>query len=224
MRILLVSVFALLATSACTSTPDELVYGMFHPGGHWPTHGQVFDQPLELAQRDGVDICSDYASDYGPAGYRRRSGPHPGIDFCDRRGTPILAAADGTARDYTNEAGGLGVRICHHQPIVLDEYLPSDHPDYGKGMKTRVCTVYEHLDEQVVRRGEVERGDVIGRMGRSGTHSGPRVHLHFEVLRLTVQHANPHRFWAGGPGDLTCFDGDTIYPENELKLTLPVPC
>jgi murein DD-endopeptidase MepM/ murein hydrolase activator NlpD len=217
-----------LLVGACQSTPDRLVYGLFHPGGNWPTTGQEFEQPIPLVDRSGVEICSDYASMRSPSGYGRPHGRHPGIDFCGSRGTPILAAASGRVIDYSNAPGGQALKICHDQPVLLDEYLPKDHPLYGKDKKTRVCTAYEHLAEKTRTAGKVERGEVIGTMGRTGSAVGVRVHLHFEVLKgstsLSNQHANPHLFWAGGAGDLTCFDSSEAYPENRLKLTLPVPC
>jgi len=221
---LLLAIFVVLSTFGCQKTPDELRFGIFHPGGHTSRIGQTFYQPIPLVSRRGVNICSDYANIYDSEGYYRRMGRHSGIDFCGSRGTDILAVARGTVRNHTNGPGGLALKICHDQPVVLDEYFSKDDPDYGLGKEVRVCTTYEHLDQQLVIFGKVKRGDIIGKMGRTGTQAGPNDHVHFEVLLWRTNHANPHLFWAGGPGDMTCFDPDAEYPQHTLKLTLPIPC
>lgn len=85
---------------------------------------------------------------------------HRGLDISARRGTPVLAPADGVVV-FTGRNGGLGrtIRISH-----------------GFGF----TTVYGHLHEIKVELGdEVRRGDVIGAVGNSGRSTGP--HLHYEV-------------------------------------------
>ena len=86
---------------------------------------------------------------------------HRGLDISARRGTPILAPADGIVV-FTGRNGGLGktVRVSH-----------------GFGHST----VYGHLDEYSVALGDVvRRGDEIGLLGNSGRSTGP--HLHYEVI------------------------------------------
>jgi len=220
---LLLAISLVLSTFGCKKAPDELRYGIFHPDGNWPTNGQTFYQPIPLTSRRGVSVCADYAKTTDAKGYIREMGRHPGIDFCGHTGTNILAAARGRVQDYTTPAGGLGLKICHEPRLVLDEYLSQDDPNYGLGKELLVCTAYEHLSQKMPAFGIVERGDIIGKMGRTGNYAGPLVHLHFEVL-WGINHTNPHLFWAGGPGDMTCFDPDAEYPRHTLKLTLPVPC
>ena len=76
--------------------------------------------------------------------------------------TPIQATADG----QVVEAGwmdryGWGIVIAHTNDLE---------------------TLYAHLARIDVRKGEkVSRGDIIGKMGRSGNATG--VHLHYEVRR-----------------------------------------
>lgn len=91
-------------------------------------------------------------------GYRR---PHPGIDISAPPGSPVVATAGGRVVKAGRQAGyGRIVEI-----------------DHGFGYLTR----YAHLAEIVVRSGqEVERGAVLGEVGRSGLATGPN--LHYEVL------------------------------------------
>lgn len=85
---------------------------------------------------------------------------HRGLDISARRGTPVIAPADGVVV-FTGLSGGLGktIRIAH-----------------GLGY----TTVYGHLDRIEVEPGEeVRRGAKIGALGNSGRSTGP--HLHYEV-------------------------------------------
>ncbi|NOZ93799.1 MAG: peptidoglycan DD-metalloendopeptidase family protein [Acidobacteria bacterium] len=100
-------------------------------------------------------------------GFGRRRDPftgrpayHRGIDISARRGTPVMAPADGVVT-FTGRQRGFGreIRISH-----------------GFG----VVTVYGHLSSIGVAPGDrVHRGDVIGRVGSTGRSTGP--HLHYEV-------------------------------------------
>jgi murein DD-endopeptidase MepM/ murein hydrolase activator NlpD len=87
--------------------------------------------------------------------------PHEGIDVAAPRGTPILAAADGTVTHvYRNGGYGLMVTLSH-----------------GRGLVTR----YAHCSKAMVERGQrVKRGDAIAEVGMTGIATAP--HLHYEVL------------------------------------------
>jgi len=87
---------------------------------------------------------------------------HRGIDLAAREGTSVRASALGRVIK-SGEARGYGdyVVIAHH-----DAYT----------------TLYAHLQDRLVDAGDqVERGQVIGRVGKSGRATGP--HLHFEVQK-----------------------------------------
>ncbi len=85
---------------------------------------------------------------------------HKGIDIANRKGTAIVATADGVV-SFTGKKGGMG------RVLVID---------HGHGMITR----YAHLEKTLKKRGErVTRGDIIAQMGNSGRSTGP--HLHYEV-------------------------------------------
>ncbi|HEX6257740.1 MAG TPA: M23 family metallopeptidase [Euzebyales bacterium] len=101
-------------------------------------------------------VTGRLTSPFGPRGGRL----HRGIDIAAAAGTPIRAAQDGTVR-FAGWKGGYGYTadIAH-----------------GGGLTTRAA----HQSELLVRRGQrVRRGQIIGRVGSTGSSTGP--HLHFEM-------------------------------------------
>jgi murein DD-endopeptidase MepM/ murein hydrolase activator NlpD len=91
---------------------------------------------------------------------------HEAMDIMAPRGTPVIAAVDGTIRKlFTSNQGGLTI-------YQFDE------------TSTR-CYYYAHLDRyaQGVAEGRaVRRGEVIGYVGSTGNASTP--HLHFGISQL----------------------------------------
>ncbi len=97
---------------------------------------------------------------------------HSGIDMAGKRGSPIIAAADGIVT-------WSGKRWAYGQMVEID---------HGKGITTR----YGHNDALTVKVGEhVKRGELIAKMGSSGRSTGP--HLHFEV-RKNGKAVNPLKY------------------------------
>jgi murein DD-endopeptidase MepM/ murein hydrolase activator NlpD len=99
---------------------------------------------------------------------------HNGIDYAGPEGTPIRAAAPGTifrtqgANGRPALGGGAFMVVIHH-PIAFKGYA--------------ISTGYGHLDEIKVTEGQqVERGQVIGLEGQSGTFYP---HLHFSLYSPT---------------------------------------
>jgi murein DD-endopeptidase MepM/ murein hydrolase activator NlpD len=102
-----------------------------------------------------------------PMGYRTdpvngESGDfHPGLDIAGDRGQPVYATAAGTI-SFAGRQGAYG------NLIVIS---------HGYGLETR----YGHLQSFSVKdHQQVQRGDVIGRVGSTGRSTGN--HLHYEVL------------------------------------------
>ncbi len=107
-----------------------------------------------------------YSSGFGyrPDPFTGRRHFHNGLDIAGRRGTPILAAADGVIAN---------VAFDKH----LGYYVAITH---GSGLRT----VYGHLqrNSSPLKKGQkVKRGEVIGKMGKSGRATAP--HLHYSVSR-----------------------------------------
>ena len=98
--------------------------------------------------------------------------PHPGVDISAPRGTSIYAAAKGRVIRAGWVVGyGLTIEI-----------------DHGFGY----VTLYGHASELVASQNEeVQRGDVIGRVGSTGIATSP--HLHYEV-RVQGIAQNPANF------------------------------
>ena len=104
-----------------------------------------------------------YVSSGWGASRAYRGGWHAGLDFPAAKGTPMLAAADGTvviAKNYANSYAG-------KYPVI----------DHGNGIFTR----YLHADNVTVKVGQrVRRGQQIGTVGDTGTTSSAP-HVHFDV-------------------------------------------
>lgn len=98
--------------------------------------------------------------------------PHLGLDVSAPRGAPVVATARGTVITVATEpAAGRVIEI-----------------DHGYGHVTR----YAHLSEWNVRKGQhVERGEVIGSVGKTGLATAP--HLHYEV-HVNGQAVNPYHY------------------------------
>ncbi|HEX2193201.1 MAG TPA: peptidoglycan DD-metalloendopeptidase family protein [Acidimicrobiales bacterium] len=100
-------------------------------------------------------VSGPVTSGFGPRWGRM----HTGIDISAGTGTPIRAAKAGTVISAGSNGGyGLAVVI-----------------DHGGGLST----LYAHMSSMGVSGGSVSQGEVIGRVGCTGSCTGP--HLHFET-------------------------------------------
>jgi len=98
-----------------------------------------------------------------PDPFTGRTAFHRGLDLGARKGTPIMATANGRVQKVVHATSGYGNRL------ILD---------HGNGCKT----IYAHCDRILVRQGQkVARGDVIATVGSTGHSTAP--HLHYEVIR-----------------------------------------
>jgi murein DD-endopeptidase MepM/ murein hydrolase activator NlpD len=106
---------------------------------------------------------------------------HEAIDIMAARGTPVIAADDGTIARLTRH--GLG-------GTSIYQYDPQAHYAY----------YYAHLDHYAAGLHEgqrVARGEVIGYVGTTGNAPPLAPHLHFTILDL----ASPGRRWKGSALD-----------------------
>lgn len=127
-------------------------------------------RPIADSGVNWVDRTYPYGGTSG-----RRLAVHLGVEFVNPRGTPILAAADGTVlfagQDNTTQ---VGPRLDYYGNVVVIQHSFTT-PD---GLP--VFTLYGHMDRVEVQTGQVVRqGTPIGNVGATGIAFGP--HLHFEV-------------------------------------------
>ncbi|MEA2325491.1 MAG: peptidoglycan LD-endopeptidase LytH, partial [Thermoanaerobaculia bacterium] len=120
--------------------------------------------------------ASDLKDSYEqPRGAMTRT--HHAIDILAPRGTPVLAAVDGTIRKlFDSRAGG----------ITIYEFDVANERSY----------YYAHLDsyaDDVIEGMRVRQGDVIGYVGTTGNAPANTPHLHFAITILP-----PDKAWSKG--------------------------
>ena len=97
---------------------------------------------------------------------------HKGYDIATKKGSPILATADGVVT-FVGRKGLMG------NTIIIN---------HGHGMVTR----YAHCDKFLKKRGEkVERWEQIATVGNTGRSTGPHVHYQVELNGVPV---NPEKY------------------------------
>jgi len=98
---------------------------------------------------------------------------HAGIDLAAREGTPVLAPGDARVVFAGRFPLSRNVRWWRYGNVVVLR-----HGD-------RYITIYAHLEEIGVRRGQqVRRGEQIGTVGNTGWSTSP--HLHYEVRVMSA--------------------------------------
>ena len=126
----------------------------------------------------GVPHSGRITSPFGPRINpitRRGVVQHRGIDFGGAIGDTIRATANGVV-EFAGWSGGYGQKI-----ILLHE--------------NDIRTVYAHLSRKNVVLGqEVSTGEYIGRLGNSGSTTGP--HLHYEIIAPDGTRLNPAYFFS----------------------------
>mgnify|MGYP005846160451 CR=1 FL=1 len=125
-----------------------------------------------VANKDLTRFASGYGMRIHPI--YKTSMMHWGTDFTAPVGTEIYCTGNGKVVEVNFERRGYGYHV-----IV----------DHGYGYKT----VYAHMSKINVKKGQkVNRGDVLGYVGNTGTSTGP--HLHYEVIK-NGQKLNPINFF-----------------------------
>ena len=85
--------------------------------------------------------------------------PHYGLDFAQKKGTPIKAMNNGVATLVEEDLFYTGATLIF---------------DHGHG----ISTLYMHLDKIFVNKGDhVKKGEIIGTVGSSGRSTGPHLDI-----------------------------------------------
>ena len=111
---------------------------------------------------------------------RGRGRPHDAIDIMAPRGTPVVAAADGTVEKLFFSNGGGGITA------------------YVRSPDRRWIHYYAHLDAYApgLREGaRIRRSDPIGTVGSTGNANPAGPHLHFAIHFM----APGESWWQGRP-------------------------
>ncbi len=125
---------------------------------------------LPLGRPVAGALTSSFGSRKDPV--NKKPGFHSGVDFRGKRGSEVMATADGKViKAGRNGSYGLYVQI-----------------DHGNGYST----AFGHLKKYTVKKGDrISRGQTVGLVGSSGRSTGP--HLHYEV-RYNDKTINPEKF------------------------------
>ncbi len=140
-------------------------------GNHLYFHntGHSIQKPFLKTPIKGAIISSGFGMRKHPI--LRYSRMHKGLDYAAKRGTPILASADGTIKVMSRSRSfGNYIKITHNN---------------------RYSTLYAHMERFVSGRSvgsRVKQGEIIGFVGSTGHSTNP--HLHYEVHCNGV-HINP---------------------------------
>lgn len=161
-------VTAVKLPAALEGTPPAV---QFTPLAGFTLGREPLVMPVEAARAE--DLRDSFEETRGSA---RR---HEAIDIRAPRGTPVVAAVDGSIEKlFTSKLGGLTVY----------EF------DYDRNY----CYYYAHLDhyaEDLREKQVVRRGDRLGYVGSTGDASAEAPHLHFAIFRLGPE----KQWWVGTP-------------------------
>ena len=130
----------------------------------------LLQRPVKPPANDLVDLTYRYGSTAN--GTRD---PHHGVEFVNKSGTPVYAAADGEVifAGPDKEAIYSPWKNYYGNLVVIEH-------------RNRLFTLYAHLSKIAIQTGqEVWAGDKIGEVGRTGVAIGS--HLHFEVRQGDAQ-------------------------------------
>lgn len=128
-------------------------------------------------------VNAEVNTDGGRFGVPRDKGrrSHQGLDFKASLGTTVMASEDGIVV-YSGTREGSTTRTNYGDTVVINHT-----PEAGDDER-HIYTLYAHLDERSVHRGQkVRKGETIGISGNSGTMAYYKklkqsFHLHFEVM------------------------------------------
>ena len=182
--------------AAMLETHGKKHYVFKHTDGkYYNEKGKVLVQKYMRKPLNHIRITSHFTNRrFHPVLKRWKA--HLGTDFGARRGTPILAAADGK--------------------VVFSGWMAG----YGKVIKIqhkdKYVTLYAHQSRLKAKKGQyVSAGQIIGFVGSTGRSTGP--HLHFGVYK-NGRAINPMRMVKFSTGGLTG-KGKKAFIARKVKYT-----
>jgi murein DD-endopeptidase MepM/ murein hydrolase activator NlpD len=127
-------------------------------------------------------------------------GIHMGEDIGFKAGTPVFAMADGTVVHSQNHPPKPPKK--NYGYLVIIEH---DIPGYGK-----ICSLYGHLASNIIGKGPVSKGQLIGFIGTYDENGHNPEHLHFGL------YPGPYnsKDWIYEGYDPPGHIGDTIRPSD----------
>jgi peptidoglycan LD-endopeptidase LytH len=167
------------ATASATSTPAPAskphspvaVAPVIPPGAASPAADEPPPLIIPVQGADPMKITDSFAESRGS------SSRHEAVDIMAPRGTPVLAAGDGTVEKlFQSKRGG----------TTIYQFDPS----------RTWCYYYAHLDhyaQGIVQGTTLRKGQVIGYVGSTGDASPAAPHLHFAIFKL-----GPEKQWWKG--------------------------
>ncbi|MBF0191502.1 MAG: peptidoglycan DD-metalloendopeptidase family protein [Magnetococcales bacterium] len=168
--------------------------------GYFDKDGNNVRKMFIRAPMDYTRVSSLFSSNrlHPVFGYNRA---HKGVDYAAPVGTPVRAAGEGVVDSIGYQGGYGNMIIVRHSP--------------------KFSTAYAHLNSFAsgLRQGDrVRQGEVIGRVGATGTATGP--HLHYEV-RINGDQVNPFtvQLPSSGPVEKK-FQNDFRNQSNQLLALL----
>ena len=130
----------------------------------------ILQRPIEAPANTLVDQTYSYGSTA-----RSTRDPHHGVEFLNKFGTPVHAAADGVVIF----AGADQEAVYSPWINFYGNVIVIEHED-------DLFTLYAHLSAIDIQPGQhVKMGEKIGEVGQSGVATGS--HLHFEVRHEDVE-------------------------------------
>lgn len=131
----------------------------------------------------GLPVDGRLTQGYGYTNFARRayrSQWHNGFDLAAPIGTPVYAAEKGIVIAVANQD-----LYCYRG--AYGKFIAIQHNDLN------LTTIYAHLSLQVVHPGNtVQRGTLIGYVGKTGYATGP--HVHFGVYATQTFYIGPSKF------------------------------
>lgn len=144
-----------------------------------------------VAPNDYLTISSGFGLRIHPITKRLQG--HDGIDFAANIGNPIRSTGNGIVTTADKNSNGYG------------NYVVINH-GYG------FTTLYAHMSKLYVKKGDtIQRGQIIGAIGNTGSSTGP--HLHYEVI-VNGAKKNPINFYIDDLSDEEYSEMTQLFSSN----------